>query len=143
VASRYVVIGKLPNPDNKIEAAMRYIASLEGRAMDYDGVYGAQCVDLIKYYYKYLGVANYARGNGKDYATNTLPPNWKRIKGAEPQKGDILVYTTGGGGYGHVAIAESPNVSWHQNFNGKYVRKITGNYRTIHVGYWGVIRPVA
>ncbi len=143
VASQYVVIGKLPNPDNKIEAAMRYIASLEGRAMDYDGVYGAQCVDLIKYYYKYLGVANYARGNGKDYATNTLPPNWKRIKGAEPQKGDILVYTTGGGGYGHVAIAESPNVSWHQNFNGKYVRKITGNYRTIHVGYWGVIRPVA
>ncbi|WP_295160381.1 CHAP domain-containing protein [Selenomonas sp. AE3005] len=142
VASQYVLIGTVPKYDNKIDAAMRYIANLEGKAMDYDGVYGAQCVDLIKYYYKYLGVANYARGNGKDYATNTLPPNWQRIKGAEPKKGDILVYTTGGGGYGHVAIAESPNVSWHQNFNGKYVRKITGNYRNIHVGYWGVIRPV-
>ena len=127
---------------SKIDDAMDYVASLEGRSMDYDGAYGAQCVDLIKYYYKYLGVANYARGNGKDYATNALPPGWQRIKGAIPQKGDILVYTSGGGGYGHVAIAESPNVSWHQNFNGKYVRKISGNYNTIHVGYWGVIRPV-
>ena len=130
-----------PSINTKVDDALKYIASLEGRAMDYDGAYGAQCVDLIKYYYKYLGVANYARGNGKDYATNSLPPGWTRIKGAVPQKGDILVYTSGGGGYGHVAIAESTNVSWHQNFNGKYVRKISGNYNTIHVGYWGIIRP--
>ena len=141
VSSQYVAIGDPPKPDNRLDAAMNYIASLEGRAMDYDHYAGAQCVDLIKYYYDYLGVANYARGNGKDYATNSLPPGWQRIRGAVPQRGDILVYTSGGGGYGHVAIAESTDISWHQNYNGKYVRKITGNYKNIHVGYWGVIRP--
>lgn len=131
-----------PPTPSKLNDAMNYIASLEGKAMDFDNYAGAQCVDLIKYYYNYLGVPNYAKGNGKDYATNSLPPGWQRIKGAVPQRGDILVYTSGGGGYGHVAIAESISVSWHQNFNGKYVRKISGNYKTIHVGYWGVIRPV-
>jgi hypothetical protein len=52
----------------------------EGSYLDYDGAYGAQCVDLIKYYYDIFGVASYARGNGCDYVSNALPPGWQRIQ---------------------------------------------------------------
>ena len=122
--------------------AIGWVQSQVGKALDYDGVYGAQCVDLIKYYYDYLGCASYARGNGSDYATNALPSGWTRLKGAQPQLGDILVYTGGYNNYGHVAIYESDYVSYHQNFNGKqYVVRATCKYNALNNPYWGVIRP--
>ena len=46
-----------------------------GKGLDYDGAYGNQCVDLIKYYYDYFGVAGYAKGNANAYITNALPPD--------------------------------------------------------------------
>ena len=122
--------------------AIGWVQSQVGKALDYDGVYGAQCVDLIKYYYDYLGCASYARGNGSDYATNALPSGWTRLKGAQPRPGDILVYTGGYNNYGHVAIYESDYVSYHQNFNGKqYVVRATCKYNALNNPYWGVIRP--
>ena len=122
--------------------AIGWVQSQVGKALDYDGVYGAQCVDLIKYYYDYLGCASYARGNGPDYATNALPSGWTRLKGAQPRLGDILVYTGGYNNYGHVAIYESDYVSYHQNFNGKqYVVRATCKYNALNNPYWGVIRP--
>ena len=122
--------------------AIGWVQSQVGKALDYDGVYGAQCVDLIKYYYDYLECASYARGNGSDYATNALPSGWTRLKGAQPRLGDILVYTGGYNNYGHVAIYESDYVSYHQNFNGKqYVVRATCKYNALNNPYWGVIRP--
>ena len=125
------------------QEALAWVRSQLGKSLDYDGVYGAQCVDLIKYYYDYLGCASYARGNGADYASNALPSGWARYQGAQPQPGDILVY--GGNSsnpYGHVAIYESDYVTYHQNFNGKqYVVKFTGKYNSCTNPYWGVVRP--
>ena len=123
--------------------ALTYVKSLLGQALDYDGVYGAQCVDLIKYYYAYLGCASYAVGNAKEYASNTLPSGWARYQGAQPQAGDILVYSGNTSNpYGHVAIYESDYVTYHQNFNGnQYVVKYTGKYSSCTNPYWGVIRP--
>lgn len=119
--------------------AIGWVQSQVGKALDYDGVYGAQCVDLIKYYYDYLGCASYARGNGSDYATNALPSGWTRLKGAQPRLGDILVYTGGYNNYGHVAIYESDYVSYHQNFNGKqYVVRATCKYNALNNPYWAL-----
>ena len=120
------------------EEALNWVRSQVGKSLDYDGAYGAQCVDLILYYYNYLGVST-SRGNGADYATNALPSGWQRIQGAQPQPGDILVYTSG---YGHVAIYESDRCHYHQNFDGhSYVEKITYMYNGLGNPYWGVIRP--
>ena len=69
--------------------AITWVKSKVGTAIDYDGQYGSQCVDLIMAYYNYLGVS-ISGGNGKDYATNTLPSGWSRTKGGTPQKGDIF-----------------------------------------------------
>lgn len=118
--------------------AINWLRSKEGQ---YVG--NGQCVGLIAEYYKYLGVSTVS-GNACDYATNALPSGWTREKGGVPQKGDILVYT---GGYGHVAIAETTQYSWHQNWGGKYVERVKWNYNNgfsyNNVGktYWGCIRP--
>ena len=39
------------------DEAIAWVQSQVGRSIDYDKVYGAQCVDLIKAYYNYLGAA--------------------------------------------------------------------------------------
>ena len=127
-----------------VQDAIAWVRSQVGKSLDYDGVYGAQCVDLIKYYYAYLGCASYARGNGCDYAYNTLPPGWNRYQGVQPQPGDILVYSgTSGNPYGHVAIYEADRVTYHQNFkNQQFVVCVTYiPYNWSGSSYWGVIRP--
>lgn len=129
------------------QEAMNWLKSKVGTGIDFDGIWGNQCVDLIKAYYQYLGVAPVS-GNGIDYTWNAVPAGWTRIQGAIPQTGDVLVYTGGAqdseGNYlGHVAICESPTVTYHQNYsNHPYVERITGiRYDGFTADYWGVIRP--
>lgn len=127
-----------------VDEAMVWVKAQEGKAYDYDGVYGAQCVDLIQGYYNYLGVP-VSSGHGYQYATNSLPTSygWQRIKGAVPQKGDILIYDKHSGNqYGHVAIYEDETVVWHGKLNGVgKVQKTTKKRYDAFANYWGVIRP--
>jgi len=113
--------------------------------IDYDGVAGVQCVDLIYAYYNYLG-ATVMGGNAKDYVSNKLPTGWSRITKANvgtPQPGDIIVQGAGVGGadatYGHVSIA----ISATSNTNRYVVHQRGGNlYRETQNGnYTCVIRP--
>lgn len=123
------------------QEALNWVRNQVGKGIDYDGIYGNQCVDLIKAYYAYLGVSPVG-GNGSDYTSNSLPSGWQRIKGASPKPGDILVYTGGYNNYGHVAIYEADRITYHQNFdNHPYIEKITYAYNGLSNPYWGVIRP--
>ncbi len=123
------------------DEAVAYLHSLVG-----EKVGTGQCVALVVDYYQYLGVPR-SYGNGEDYATNQLPVGWTRIKGAKPQKGDIMIWT--GTQYGHVAICGGEGVYFHQNWDGLYVsiksQSYTNGYNIISTGeranYWGVIRP--
>ena len=129
------------------QEALAWVRSQVGKSLDYDGFpdyQPYQCVDLIKFYYEYLGCASYARGNAADYATNALPSGWARYQGAQPQPGDILVYSgTSSNPNGHVAIYEADNITYHQNFNGcTYVVRFNYHYKNdVYSPYWGVIRP--
>lgn len=100
-----------------------------GKGLDYDGMYGNQCVDLIKYYYAYFGVAGYAMGDANVYMTNNLPSGWTRVYG-NYQPGDIAVWKTNHscstcntGSRGHVGIITSADSvgfnAVNQNFNSK------------------------
>ncbi len=125
------------------DEAIGWCQSELGHSLDYDGYYGAQCVDLIAFYYQWLGVTT-PGGNGCDYAHNALPNGWTRVQGGQPQKGDILVYSGNSANpAGHVAIYESDYSQYHQNFNGhSYVEKITTiRYNGFSNPYWGYIRP--
>ena len=125
--------------------AVKWAYAQGGKYLDYDKAYGAQCVDLIKYYYAYFGKASYARGNGCDYVSNALPAGWTRIKNTAdfvPQPGDIAVWGTELSKYGHVAIILSANVhsfvSMDQNWpSGSACKQVTHTYSK----FWGVIRP--
>lgn len=134
------------------DEAISWVKSKLGKSIDMDGSpkeQPNQCVDLIMAYYEALGVTR-ASGDGCDYATNTLPSGWSRVKGGTPKKGDILVYSANNSNrYGHVAIYESDYVTYHQNYaesfsnNGSsYVIKYTNaKYNNMSNPYWGYIRP--
>lgn len=123
--------------------AINWVRSKAGQPLDYDGAYGAQCVDLICFYYKYLGQTS-PGGYAKEYRTNALPSGWQRLQGVQPQKGDILVYNPSAKNEaGHVAIYESDYSTWHQNYaDRQYVVNVTNvRYNNFDNTYWGVIRP--
>ena len=118
--------------------AINWVRSLEGQPVG-----SGECVALIKAYYSYLGQTS-PGGNGADYSWNQLPAGWTRIQNAQPQKGDILVYSGNGENpYGHVAIYESDYSTWHQNFASqrKVVHVTNIRYNGFTNPYWGVIRP--
>ena len=118
--------------------AINWVRSLEGQPVG-----NGECVELIKAYYSYLGQTS-PGGNGADYSWNQLPAGWHRLQNAQPQKGDILVYSGNDANkYGHVAIYESDYSTWHQNYS--YQRKVVHvtniRYNGFTNPYWGVIRP--
>ena len=118
--------------------AINWVKSLEGQPVG-----SGECVALIVAYYSYLGQTS-PGGNGADYSWNQLPAGWTRIQNAQPQKGDILVYSGNAANkYGHVAIYESDYSTWHQNY--AYQRKVVHvtnvRYNGFDNPYWGVIRP--
>ena len=118
--------------------AINWVRSLNGQTVG-----SGECVALIKAYYSYLGQTS-PGGNGADYSWNQLPAGWTRIQNAQPQKGDILVYSGNAANkYGHVAIYESDYSTWHQNFASqrKVVNVTNIRYNGFDNPYWGVIRP--
>ena len=123
------------------DEAIAWAKSKEGLSVGVDdGSHYYQCIEFIRAYYEALG-ASPVSGSGADYAWNTLPdPEWTRIEGGTPQKGDILVYS---GDPGHVAIYESDNSIWDQDGN-QYdgcVKHEEKYYLTYTPGYWGCIHP--
>jgi hypothetical protein len=125
-----------------------------GQWLDYDGAYGAQCVDLFNYYIRdVFGISNPIGSFPVSYAYQL--PNyagnvgWSTIQNyAEfiPEPGDIAIWSSALGGTGHVAIIVSANintfVSIDQNWvnasnNGSAAARVTHNYSN----FWGVIRP--
>ena len=118
--------------------AINWVRSLNGQTVG-----SGECVALIVAYYSYLGQTS-PGGNGADYSWNQLPAGWTRIQNAQPQKGDILVYSGNAANkYGHVAIYESDYSTWHQNFASqrKVVNVTNIRYNGFDNPYWGVIRP--
>ncbi|MEX2053930.1 MAG: CHAP domain-containing protein [Candidatus Colwellbacteria bacterium] len=86
------------------------------RYNDCDGVYSAQCVDIVKQYFQdVLGLPPF-RGNAIDYWTNDVP-GFVKIKKSltkslfiHPKPGDLVVWKTGE--FGHVAIC-----NWSRTFD--------------------------
>lgn len=96
--------------------AVAWAQSQLGKALDYDGKYGAQCVDLICYYYQYLGTTS-PGGNAEEYRRNNLPSGWTRVY-ENYQPGDIAVWKPSYryGSYsttenGHVGIVTSADIN--------------------------------
>lgn len=131
-----------------------FVKAYMGKSIDYDGVSGVQCVDLVKVYMnKVFGLKPGAWGNAKDYYENfnnisALKNNFTRIANTPdfvPQKGDICVWgrnVSSSHNYGHIAIATGEGntkelYTYDQNWNGKAMKKVKHNY----IAFLGVLRP--
>lgn len=129
-----------------------FVAAYNGKSIDYDGVYGAQCVDLIKLYLdKVFGITPGSWGNAKyywiDYAKHSELVNaFTRISNTAsfvPQQGDIMVWDGNkGSGAGHIAICTGEGTtsyfySYDQNWSGKTMQREKHDYDDVY----GVLRP--
>jgi surface antigen len=83
---------------------------------DFDGYYGNQCMDLYRQYVK--DVINCPQspgvGGAKDVWTTYLKKYFVRVSNSPvnfPKKGDIVIWGTGAGPYGHIAICMDANVN--------------------------------
>lgn len=93
-------------------AVDRWKASVQGRGIDMDGAYGAQCVDLARSYSQNVVGTGAIMGNGRDwYAAGAASGAYTQVgPGAKAQKGDIACWgASWGGGWGHVAIVLGDN----------------------------------
>jgi surface antigen len=88
-----------------------FVKKYQGKAWDYDGAYGAQCVDLFSYFNRDVVKAPRVYGNAKDLYKNASSSKYQKLSpSSTPRKGDVAVWSGKkpySGGYGHVAIVLS------------------------------------
>lgn len=116
-----------------------------GKSLDYDGLYGYQCVDLVKVYLDWcFGIKPGAWGNAKDYWNNLNRPgmaeHFYRVQNTPDlivQKGDIVVWgAMPGNPYGHIAIGLGEGdvngfQSLDQNWGTSYVKQVGHNFNNV------------
>src|SRR3990172_7423555 len=95
-----------------------------GKGIDYDGWYGFQCMDLYHQYdKKCIGRKNYPAPAAKDVWNKYDSNFYTRISNTPtniPQEGDVIIWGTVIGPYGHIAVFYAGDVinftSFDQNF---------------------------
>jgi hypothetical protein len=113
-----------------------FIAKYNGKGIDYNGVAGVQCVDLVKQYlHDVFGMNPGKWGDAHAYYDNfnnipELKSKFTRIANTPnfvPKQGDIVVWSSAlsSGGWGHIAIATGEGdttyfSSYDQNWTGKH-----------------------
>lgn len=124
-----------------------------GKAIDYDGAYGVQCVDLAKHYIKnVLGITPQSIGNAIEYYNKRktsayLTENFKWIDNTPefvPKKGDLCVFTSKSGN-GHISVATGEGTtsyfySYDQNYPRAKHEPMTKIKHT-YTSFLGVLRP--
>ena len=133
----------------------KFIADHVGKAVDIDGVAGAQCVDLAKCYLREVfGIEAGTWGDAHCWYDNfnsilALKANFTRIANTPdfvPRKGDIAVWSgnLSANGWGHIAICTGEGDTTHfysydQNWTGGHdaCTRIRHDYRAVA----GVLRP--
>ncbi len=124
-----------------------FIKKYEGKYADFDGWYGAQCVDLVQFYNKEVVGGSFLSGaNAYDIWTTYPKDKYTAIENTPdgvPQAGDIVIWGKAYGIYGHIAIFIEGDVNkltcFSQNdpTGSPSVRKLYSSYR----GIIGWLRP--
>ena len=131
----------------------KWVSRNLGKSIDYDGVYGVQCVDLAKHYIKnVLGVKPESIGNAIEYynkrkTSEYLTKNFKWIDNTAefiPKKGDLCVFTSKSGN-GHISVATGEGTtsyfySYDQNFPKAKHEPMT-KIKHSYTSFLGVLRP--
>lgn len=123
-----------------------FLDKYTGVGIDWDGFYGNQCMDEFLQYNQDVVHAPRVFGNAKD-VWNTYPTafytRYDNTPDAVPHLGDVIIWGTGIGADGHIAICKEADVnhfiSLDQNWNNvQTCELITHNYNAV----LGWIRPI-
>jgi len=110
-----------------------FFAKYDGRRIDFDGNYGAQCMDLAaQYIQEVVGVSGWSIGRATAYqvwsefdaiSANQIYDKIPNTPEGVPQAGDIVVWDTSIGSAGHIAVATGQGdtnnfTSFDQNWPG-------------------------
>lgn len=92
----------------------QFIEKYNGKKIDFDGAYNAQCVDLHRFYVKeVLDTAQTPPVIGAYQIFATAPETFERIRNTPlglPKAGDIMIWDKGYSQYGHVGVFVSGNL---------------------------------
>lgn len=104
-----------------------FISKWSGKGADFDGSYGNQCVDLARFYWKEVCEISQPKAvaGAKDFWTNfesdlNLKNNFTKITNSPtgvPQRGDVIIWGSSYGPYGHIAIFTTGNVDNFKAFS--------------------------
>lgn len=109
------------------QQAKEWINSHTNKGVDFDGMYGYQCMDLAVAYIYYVTDGQVQMwGNAKDAINNNfkgLCTVYRNTPSFKPELGDVAVYTSGFyATYGHIQVVISGNLNYYvcleQNWNG-------------------------
>lgn len=121
-----------------------FVAARNGQSLDYDGAYGAQCVDLAQYWAQYLGTHTF-RGNAIDIINQGNDDSYVTVMNGPtnfPEPGDIVVWAAndsqvGTGPYGHVDICVRADANTLTTFDQNWV--VVPAHVVTHRNYQGVV----
>jgi len=125
-----------------------FVEKYNGKGIDYDNKFSTQCTDLYRQYVKeVLGFPQSPPVEGaKDIWDTYLPEYYKRIENTPygvPEKGDIVIWGTKVGKYGHVAIFLEGDAKKFKSFDQNYP---TGTLCHIqehtYTGVLGWLKPI-
>lgn len=134
----------------------QFVTKWTGKSIDFDGVYGPQCMDLMhQYLVEVLGLTDGSLLAQPDAKSVYL--NFATTKGHElfdkidntptgvPLKGDIIFWGTGIGQYGHVAMMVQGDVnsfrSFDQNWNSHKYCEVVNHPNYVGVLGWLRLKP--
>lgn len=106
--------GAVTSPTMGKNGSATWINNNIGKYHDYDGAYGAQCVDLYNFYTSgFVGSKPRMAGvvGAKDIWNNYDPGAYVRVDRSQaPKMGDVVIWgSSWGSGYGHVGIVAGRN----------------------------------
>lgn len=100
-----------------------FIKKNDGKPLDFDGYFQTQCMDLAQFYNRDVLGNPRLFGNAIDQWTNYPKDRFDRVSYRPervPTKGDIMIWGSGVGQFGHIAvfvnIAGAGFISFDQNF---------------------------
>lgn len=124
--------------------ATQFFLKYNKKSLDYDGVYGAQCVDVIKAYFAEVLGFTPIQGNAIDYWRDL--PGFQRITKTifnAPNPGDIIVWDTSVNPNGHIAVCNWSRIFDVGVFEQNYPPGAPCHYRDAsYKGVLGWLRPL-
>ena len=94
-----------------------FINKNNGKKVDFDGKFGAQCVDLYRFYLRDVWkVPQTPSVKGAYQILDTLPSTFQKFTSGIPQRGDVITWSEKYCPNGHIAMVESADAMGFTSF---------------------------